>query len=158
MFEIMIEDHFAAAHRLLNYHGICENQHGHNWKVQVYVQGDKLNTVRIVRIGKDAMSFKVDQKRFDQMVRDKKEEAKRLAEEKRSRDLKLIKEKWPAALTTEDGLKYLVLKKGNGNESPQDGMEVTVNYEGSLLDGSIFDSSYERGKPATFRIGKVIEG
>ena len=43
MFEIMIEDHFAAAHRLLNYHGICENQHGHNWKVQVYVQGDKLN-------------------------------------------------------------------------------------------------------------------
>lgn len=43
MFELMIEDTFAAAHRLLNYEGICENQHGHNWKLQVYFQGGKLD-------------------------------------------------------------------------------------------------------------------
>ena len=122
------------------------------------VQGDKLNSVRIVRIGKDARAFKVDQKTFDRMVEEKKKEVKRLAVEKRNRDLKLIEEKWPNAKKTADGLRYIVLKKGSGSESPQDGMEVTVNYEGSFLDGKVFDSSYQRGKPATFRIGQVIEG
>ncbi|MGD9580320.1 MAG: 6-carboxytetrahydropterin synthase QueD [Vampirovibrionia bacterium] len=48
MFEVMIEDNFAAAHRLLNYQGVCENQHGHNWKVQVYVQGDQLDNAGIL--------------------------------------------------------------------------------------------------------------
>ena len=48
MFEVMIEDNFAAAHRLLNYQGVCENQHGHNWKVQVYVQGNELDQAGIL--------------------------------------------------------------------------------------------------------------
>lgn len=39
----MIEDTFAAAHRLLNYEGVCENQHGHNWKVQVFATGQSLD-------------------------------------------------------------------------------------------------------------------
>ena len=43
MFELMIEDSFAAAHRLLNYEGLCENQHGHNWKVQIYYQDTNLD-------------------------------------------------------------------------------------------------------------------
>lgn len=48
MYELMIEENFAAAHRLLNYQGICENQHGHNWKVQVYVRGELLNEAGIL--------------------------------------------------------------------------------------------------------------
>lgn len=48
MFEVMIEDSFAAAHRLLNYQGVCENQHGHNWKVQVYVHGETLDQAGIL--------------------------------------------------------------------------------------------------------------
>ncbi|MEW5819043.1 MAG: 6-carboxytetrahydropterin synthase QueD [Cyanobacteriota bacterium] len=48
MYEIMIEDTFASAHRLLNYQGICENQHGHNWKVQVFVLGEKLDEAGIL--------------------------------------------------------------------------------------------------------------
>lgn len=48
MFEVMIEDNFAAAHRLLNYQGVCENQHGHNWKVQVYVRGNELDEAGIL--------------------------------------------------------------------------------------------------------------
>lgn len=43
MFEIKVEGHFSAAHHLLNYDGECENQHGHNWKVEVYIQGDRLD-------------------------------------------------------------------------------------------------------------------
>ena len=43
MFELKIETHFSAAHHLLNYNGACENQHGHNWKIEVYVKGNKLD-------------------------------------------------------------------------------------------------------------------
>jgi 6-pyruvoyltetrahydropterin/6-carboxytetrahydropterin synthase len=48
MFEVMIEDSFAAAHRLLNYDGICENQHGHNWRVQVFAKGLNLDNAGIL--------------------------------------------------------------------------------------------------------------
>ena len=42
MYELKIISHFAAAHRLRDFHGACENLHGHNWKIEVYVQGEKL--------------------------------------------------------------------------------------------------------------------
>ena len=43
MFELKAQMYFAAAHHLLNYEGECENQHGHNWKVEAYVKGNELN-------------------------------------------------------------------------------------------------------------------
>lgn len=43
MFELKVESSFSAAHHLLNYDGECENQHGHNWKVEVFVRGEELN-------------------------------------------------------------------------------------------------------------------
>lgn len=43
MFELSIEDHFSAAHNLRNYKGKCENLHGHNYKVQIFVRGKKLD-------------------------------------------------------------------------------------------------------------------
>lgn len=43
MFEIKVESSFSAAHHLLNYDGECENQHGHNWKVEAYAQGETLD-------------------------------------------------------------------------------------------------------------------
>jgi FKBP-type peptidyl-prolyl cis-trans isomerase FklB len=61
--------------------------------------------------------------------------------------------------TTADGLEYKVIIPGNLKAEavgPND--EVTVNYRGKLLDGSEFDSSYNRGQPATFRVGGVIKG
>ena len=42
MYELKIESSFSAAHHLLNYDGECENQHGHNWKVELYIRGTKL--------------------------------------------------------------------------------------------------------------------
>lgn len=47
MYELMIETAFASAHQLRGYKGKCENLHGHNWKVQVYVSADKLNKIDI---------------------------------------------------------------------------------------------------------------
>ena len=48
MFEVKVETSFSAAHHLLNYKGKCENQHGHNWKVEVYVQGEVLDKSNIL--------------------------------------------------------------------------------------------------------------
>lgn len=58
---------------------------------------------------------------------------------------------------TASGLQYLVLKEGNGvKPGPNDA--VTVHYTGRLIDGTVFDSSVERGEPATFAVGQVIPG
>jgi len=48
MFEIKVQKSFSAAHHLLNYNGECENQHGHNWKVEVFVRGNELNKANIL--------------------------------------------------------------------------------------------------------------
>lgn len=59
--------------------------------------------------------------------------------------------------TTESGLQYKVLEEGSG-ASPTAEDTVTVNYEGTLLDGEVFDSSYERGQPADIPLNRVIPG
>lgn len=59
--------------------------------------------------------------------------------------------------TTESGLQYKELEKGSGVK-PDSSDVVRVDYEGSLIDGTVFDSSYERGKPATFPLNRVIPG
>ena len=61
-----------------------------------------------------------------------------------------------SALPT-SGLQYMVLRQGNGAR-PKPGQKVRVNYEGKLLDGTVFDSSYERGQPAEFSLSQVIPG
>jgi len=59
--------------------------------------------------------------------------------------------------TTESGLQYEVLEEGSG---PKPGAtdRVTVHYKGELLNGTVFDSSYDRGEPITFALNQVIKG
>lgn len=58
---------------------------------------------------------------------------------------------------TDSGLQYKVLEEGSGpSPGPED--EVRVHYEGTLIDGTVFDSSHERGEPAEFQVNKVIKG
>ena len=59
--------------------------------------------------------------------------------------------------TTPSGLQYMVLRQGNGPRA-KPGQRVRVNYEGKLLDGTVFDSSYARGQPAEFSLSQVIAG
>jgi FKBP-type peptidyl-prolyl cis-trans isomerase FklB len=59
--------------------------------------------------------------------------------------------------TLPSGLQYKVITAGEG-KSPQKSDKVTVNYRGTLIDGTEFDSSYSRNKPATFGVGQVIPG
>ena len=58
----------------------------------------------------------------------------------------------------ENGIKYRVLKKGTGLTSPKLFNKVTTHYEGRLLDGTVFDSSYARNQAATFGLRQVIPG
>ena len=60
-------------------------------------------------------------------------------------------------ITTASGLQYKVLKQGDG-QVPQESDKVKVHYEGRLIDGTVFDSSIQRGEPATFLPTQVIKG
>jgi len=59
--------------------------------------------------------------------------------------------------TTDSGLQYLVIEAGSG-PVPKADDKVSVNYRGTLVDGTEFDSSYKRGQPATFPVSGVIKG
>tara|TARA_R110002072_G_scaffold18890_3_gene70128 strand:+ start:328 stop:1341 length:1014 start_codon:yes stop_codon:yes gene_type:complete len=59
--------------------------------------------------------------------------------------------------TTESGLQYQILTKGDG-ASPEATDTVTVHYEGTLMDGTVFDSSYKRGETISFPLNRVIKG
>ena len=121
-------------------------------------QGDKINTIRIERIGDEAKKFVVTKQIFSDLVEDA---AKRAMERRRAEIEKVeneIANRWPNTVKTPSGLQYVVLKKGDGKKCPKYGQTVTVHYTGTLLDGRMFDSSVHRGQPASFKIGQVIEG
>jgi FKBP-type peptidyl-prolyl cis-trans isomerase FklB len=63
----------------------------------------------------------------------------------------------PGVTTLADGLQYKVLEQGSGPKPTKSDM-VTVDYEGKLINGQVFDSSYQRGQPITFPLSAVIPG
>ncbi|MCD7978681.1 MAG: FKBP-type peptidyl-prolyl cis-trans isomerase [Tannerellaceae bacterium] len=78
----------------------------------------------------------------------RKEEGEKFLEENKAKS---------GVITTESGLQYQVVSEGNGPKPTADNI-VKVHYTGTLLDGSVFDSSVEKGEPATFGVTKVIRG
>ena len=89
----------------------------------------------------------MEQKQKDAGEKNKADGAKFLEENKKKEGVK----------TTASGLQYKVLKEGTGAQPKATDM-VTVNYRGTLTDGTEFDSSYKRGQPATFPLNGVIKG
>lgn len=77
-----------------------------------------------------------------------KEEGEKFLEENKSKE---------GVKVTDSGLQYLVLEEGNG-EKPTTASKVKVHYHGTLIDGTVFDSSVDRGTPATFGVTQVIKG
>jgi len=75
-------------------------------------------------------------------------------------DAMLIAQTYGNARKSPSGLQWVVRAPGTGEETPSIGQEVICNYDGRLLDGTPFDSSYRRGVPFTFRLGagEVIKG
>ncbi len=122
-------------------------------------KGDIIKNIKIIRVGKKAKIFKSDNESFFKMVKTAKLRIKKETEIKMTQDEELVNKKWPNAVTTETGLKYIVIKKGKGKK-PVKGTKIKVHYTGRFLDGKIFDNSIERGKPFEFEvgIGRVIKG
>ena len=74
--------------------------------------------------------------------------AKFLAENKQRKEVEEL----------ESGLQYQVINEGNGTKNPQENDQVEVHYRGTLINGETFDSSIDRGEPASFKVNEVIKG
>jgi len=94
-----------------------------------------------------------------QFEKDMEQKKKELGEQNKTEGAKFLEEnkKKPGVKTTASGLQYKVVKEGTGAQPKATDM-VTVNYRGTLIDGTEFDSSYKRGQPATFPVNGVIKG
>ena len=98
-----------------------------------------------------AFNQKMQQKQMQKMLDDAKQNAEK------GKTFLAANAKKPGVTTTASGLQYMVLRQGNGPRPlPTD--TVRVNYRGTLLDGTEFDSSYGRGQPAEFGLDQVIPG
>ncbi len=118
--------------------------------VNKIVQGDTIKSVSITRIGEKANKFEVTDESFRKMVGDAKAKVK-LEEEKRAKDEQAATKKLlPKAKTTKSGIKFEVIKEGNGDK-PKTGSVLKVNYKGTaLLKDFPFVSSGEDGKPTNY--------
>jgi FKBP-type peptidyl-prolyl cis-trans isomerase len=122
--------------------------------VDLIEQNDKMNSIEIIRVGDDANNWNA-------------QEVFNIFKNKKEKDLQdlILKEKEllekisNGFKETKTGLKYIILKKGEGKK-PLSGDLVKVHYKGELLDGTVFDSSYKRDQPIEFKVGEgqVIPG
>jgi peptidylprolyl isomerase len=122
-------------------------------------QGDRIERVAIIRNGPQANAFKADQAAFDALLRNAgAANASRLSSQKEAA-LAEIAKKYPGAVTTASGLKYIVQKPGSGTK-PTAGKTVAARYKGMLLSGQVFDNSDVHGGTVDFQVGvrRLIPG
>nr|WP_203232437.1 FKBP-type peptidyl-prolyl cis-trans isomerase [Treponema vincentii] len=122
------------------------------------MQGDRMNSVSIIRKGAEAQKFTATQKDFDTYLAGATERAKQRATQKREKYEALIKQKFPNVVKTENGIFYTITKEGKGAKA-QTGKTLTMKYKGSLLDGTVFDDS-DMHEPLKFvaGAGQLIAG
>ena len=127
--------------------------------VDAIQQGDKINKITIIRNGPNAAQFKADQETFDSLLKGINAGAADKSKAQRDADIAQINAKYPNAVQTTSGVKYIVEKKGSGAK-PAAGKTVQVKYKGSFLSGVVFDSSDTQGRPLEFPagVGAVIKG
>lgn len=88
------------------------------------------------------------QRKFEEDAQKNQAEAEKFLEENKTKE---------GVVTLPSGLQYKILKEGTG-QKPKETDTVTVHYKGTLIDGTVFDSSYERGEPVSFPLNRVIKG
>ena len=124
--------------------------------VNKIAQNDTLKRLVVLRKGKEAEAFdaaKVFENEKVNIVKKAEEKSKAEAEAMN----KILNEKYGSATMTASGLRYIIENEGTG-KTPTANDKVTCHYTGTLLDGKKFDSSVDRGQPATFGLNQVIKG
>jgi len=123
-----------------------------------------LSGLRDATLGKDSTINEQENKElltaFQSELRNRREEKRKQLGEKNKKDGEVFlaeNKSKPGVKTLPDGLQYKVLTEGKGPK-PITNDTVSVNYRGTLIDGTEFDSSYKRGQPASFKVTGVIKG
>ena len=124
-------------------------------------KGDKIKTVKIMRVGDKAKKFKSDQAAFEMLVKTKAQRDIAKREKQLAAFLATLTKKYPGKKleTSKRGVKYLVLKPGSGEKVGKNKL-IQAHYTGTFPGGKKFDSSRDRGKPLEFTVGvgRVIPG
>jgi FKBP-type peptidyl-prolyl cis-trans isomerase FklB len=146
-------DSLAYAYGIMSY----ENAKGAGLEIANYelvmqgIQDAQSNNLNMIVMDKDKSNAFIN-------AEVKNIQAKKTAEARKAGEDFLIKNKTkPGVITTESGLQYEIIKEGNG-ASPDRNDKVRVHYHGTLVDGTVFDSSVERNKDIEFGLNQVISG
>jgi peptidylprolyl isomerase len=122
-------------------------------------KGDKIDSITIVRVGKNAESFVADQERFEALLNNYPDMEKQRNAEANKKALTEIKKKFPNLTEAKEGYYYIVEKEGESDKTPEKGKTVSTHYTGKFLDGNVFDSSLKRGVfKFSVGAGQVIQG
>jgi FKBP-type peptidyl-prolyl cis-trans isomerase len=118
---------------------------------------DSMNERKLLMSDKESRAVK--QQFLTRIQKQRKAKQENMADDNKKEGMTFLLENKTKAgvITTKSGLQYTVLRKGDGDK-PKPTDQVKVHYRGTLLNGDEFDSSYKRGKPATFRLNAVIQG
>lgn len=122
-------------------------------------QGDKIESIKIIRKGKDAKNFETDQAAFYKYLATAKEKMQKIIEAQTKETEALIKAKFPKAEKDDDGVYFFITKEGSGVQAEK-GKNLTMKYKGSLFEsGKVFDDS-DMHEPIKFEAGagRLIPG
>ncbi|MCQ2217504.1 MAG: FKBP-type peptidyl-prolyl cis-trans isomerase [Paludibacteraceae bacterium] len=124
------------------------------------VNKDALIVGLVQALNEDSANYKLDIAKVQDMLQDyfqKAAEEDRMAAQLKNEEYLSANKKKDGVVVTESGLQYKVINEGTGAKPKSDDV-VKVHYTGRLTDGTVFDSSVERGTPAEFPVNQVIPG
>ena len=130
--------------------------------VNAIIQDDVIKNIKIVRSGKEAKRLRTDTEMFQNLMIQVQKSVEEQEKDKKAQESATIQKKWPDAVETDSGLKYVIVKEGKG-EVPESGSKVRIRYTGEVLNGKEYFSTSEGipddDSPAddfVMEIGKIL--